>query len=115
MIPSSQIFTLRSQVQQTQPTGANLPTPQTHQPSNHPKPTDQSQVTKMIIKGMAIIGRITSQTTPTTPKVHAVAGMQDTSADVGWRGESHFWSKTEQFLSNISSLESLTQGNIEVF
>lgn len=33
----------------------------------------------MIIKGMAIIGRITSQTTPMTPKVHAVAGMQDTS------------------------------------
>ena len=51
----------------------------------------------MIIKGMAIIGRITSQTTPMTPKVHAVAGMQDTSAqnDVGFEGGNNLISDTE--------------------
>ena len=51
----------------------------------------------MIIKGMAIIGRITSQTTPMTPKVHAVAGMQDTSAQkmLGLKGSTISFSDTK--------------------
>lgn len=71
---------------------------------------------------MAIIGRITSQTTPMTPKVHAVAGMQDTSAqnDVGFEGGNNLISdtKTEEGLDiyeMILFFEGLKRGERHLF